>query len=371
MRRRLLLSTPLALAVAFGAWAWAQSASAGASTLPARLTDQAFWRLIEQFSEANGYFRSDNLVSNEDLFQTVIPRLQTTVRRGDVYVGVGPDQNYTYIAAVRPRIAFIPDIRRGNLQLHLMYKALFEQSADRAEFLSRLFSRPRPPTVGPETDIETLFEAYTMTAPDRSLFSTNLAAISQTLVDRHGFPLTAADLSGIDRIYSAFYAEGPFLAYSSNGFSLRGRYPTFQDLQLADDGSGVRRSYLATEANFRLVKQMHQHNLIVPLVANFAGPKTLQTVGEYLASHRAVVGVFYTSNVEQYLFQDGLWQSFLRNVRALPHDDTSVFIRSCFNNCARPRGTRSLTLLDSIQTLLRDARAGDVVSYGDVLARSR
>jgi hypothetical protein len=371
MRRRLLLSAPFAVAAAFGAWVWAQSASAGASTLPVRLSDQAYWRMIEQFSEPNGYFRSDNLVSNEDLFQTVIPRLQVTVGRGGVYVGVGPDQNYTYIAAVRPRIAFIPDIRRGNLLLHLMYKALFELSANRAEFLSRLFSRPRPPNLGPATDVEALFDAYATAEPDRALFQSNLAAIAQTLLDGHGFRLSPADLAGIDRIYSAFFNEGPFLSYSSNGFSVRGRYPTFQDLQLADDGSGVRRSYLATEEQFRLVRGLHQQNLIVPLVGTFAGPKTLQAVGEYVTTHRAVVTVFYTSNVEQYLFQDGLWSAFMRNVRTLPIDETSTFIRSCFNNCARPRGTRSRSLLDSVPALLRDARSGEVASYGDVLARSR
>jgi hypothetical protein len=370
MRRRLLLSTPLALAAAIGAWTWAQSAS-GASTLPARLTDQAFWQLIEQFSEPNGYFRSDNLVSNEDLFQTVIPRLQATVRRSDVYVGVGPDQNFTYIAALQPRMAFIPDIRRGNLLLHLMYKALFELSADRAEFLSRLFSRPRPPNLGPQTDVEAMFEAYAMASPDRVLFESNLAAITEALVSRHRFQLTTGDLAGINRIYSAFYVEGPFLAYSSNGFSLRGRYPTYQDLQLADDGTGTRRGYLATEASFRIVKHLQQQNLIVPLVGNFAGPRTMQAVGEYLASHDATVGAFYTSNVEQYLFQDGVWHTFLRNVRSLPIDERSTFIRSCFNNCARPRGTRSRTLLASIPLLLRDARAGDLDSYGEVLARSR
>jgi len=368
--RRLLISAPLALAAAIGAWAWAQSA-AGAATLPARLTDQAFWQLVEQFSEPNGYFRSENLVSNEDLFQTVIPRLQNTIRRGGVYLGVGPDQNFTYIAAVHPRMAFIPDIRRGNLLLHLMYKALFEQSADRAEFLSRLFSRPRPPTLGPQTDVEAMFEAYAMVSPDRAQFESNLAAITDTLVARHRFPLTTGDLAGLNRIYSAFYLEGPFLAYSSNGFSLRGRYPTYQDLQLADDGTGTRRGYLATEANFRLIKHMQQQNLIVPLVGNFAGSRTIQAIGEYLASHEATVGVFYTSNVEQYLFQDGLWHTFLRNVRSLPVDDRSTFVRSCFNNCARPRGIRSRTLLDSMPLLLRDVRAGEVDSYGEVLARSR
>jgi hypothetical protein len=41
-------------------------------------------------------------------------------------------------------MAFIVDIRRGNMLELLLYKALFEISNDRAEFLSRLFSRPMP-----------------------------------------------------------------------------------------------------------------------------------------------------------------------------------------------------------------------------------
>ena len=56
---------------------------------------------------------------------------------------MGPEQNFTYIAALEALIAFVIDIRRGNLHLQLMYKALFELSADRAEFFSRLFTKPR------------------------------------------------------------------------------------------------------------------------------------------------------------------------------------------------------------------------------------
>jgi hypothetical protein len=37
------------------------------------------------------------------------------------------------------------DIRRQNMLEHLTYKALFEMSTDRADFLSRLFSRQRLP----------------------------------------------------------------------------------------------------------------------------------------------------------------------------------------------------------------------------------
>ena len=96
-------------------------------------------------SEPNGYFRSDNLLSNEIWFQWVIPDLVDAEPPGGVYLGVGPEQNFTYIAALKPKMVFIIDIRRGNLHMHLMYKALFELSADRADFVSRLFTKPRPP----------------------------------------------------------------------------------------------------------------------------------------------------------------------------------------------------------------------------------
>ena len=112
--------------------------------LPARLTDQEFWKLSTDLSEPNGYFRSDNFLSNETGFQWVIPELKRRIPPGGVYLGVGPEQNFTYISALKPAMAFIIDIRRGNLHEHLLYKALFEMSADRAEFLSRLFSRKRP-----------------------------------------------------------------------------------------------------------------------------------------------------------------------------------------------------------------------------------
>src|SRR6187402_1670366 len=113
-----------------------------AAALPERLTDQEFWKLIGDLSEPGGSFRSDNLLSNEVWLQYVIPDLLNVAKPGRVYMGVGPEQNFTYIAALKPAMAFIVDVRRGNLQMHLMYKALFEMSADRPDFVSRLFSRP-------------------------------------------------------------------------------------------------------------------------------------------------------------------------------------------------------------------------------------
>src|SRR5579863_218053 len=276
--------------------------------LPARLSDRDFWRLIDTFSEANGYFQSDNLVSNEDTFQYVIPELVKVVPPGGAYLGVGPDQNFTYIVALRPRLAFITDIRRGNLQEHLMYKALLELSADRAEFLSRLFARKRPGGLTPASTAPELFEAYLNAPMSSALRDDNLKALLDLLARQHGGPLSDDDAAGIAYVYDSFVSVGPTLSYAVNNFGRGGpsRYPSYQDLQMATDGQGVSRGYLATEANFAVLKTMEQDNRIVPIVGDFAGPRALRSVGAYLAEHGATVSVFYTSNVEQYLFQSGV-----------------------------------------------------------------
>lgn len=324
--------------------------------------------MVQDFSEPEGYFDSDNLVSNEDTFQAVIPSLVRIVPVGGVYLGVGPDQNFSYIVAVQPRRSFITDVRRGNLRVHLMYKALIELSADRAEFLSRLFSRPRPAGLEGGASVQELFRAFRAAQPDRELFEENLRAIMRRLTVDHGFSLHAGDDAGIAAVYSNFFAAGPALRFvSSRGGN---RYPSYEDLQQATDGAGVEWSYLSTEERFTRLRDLQQANTIVPIVGNFAGPKALRSVGSYLKANGATVDVFYTSNVERYLFQDGLWGRFADNVETLPVTAASTFIRSCFDTCSGGGGSRSVSLLDSMSGLLADVSAGRVVSYYDVLNHS-
>jgi hypothetical protein len=160
-----------------------------ADTLPSRLSDEEYWKLIVACSEPAGVFQSDNLVSNERLFQQVLPSLQK-MKRGGVYVGVAPDQNFTYILALEPKIAFIVDIRRGNLLAHLMYKALFELSADRAEFLSRLFARPKPKGLAGDAPASELFEALRMAPPSDALERESLYDHEDQLLPHNGFGMT-------------------------------------------------------------------------------------------------------------------------------------------------------------------------------------
>src|SRR3954467_7663455 len=163
------------------------STVAATGALPARLTDQEFWTLVSRLSEPGGSFRSENLLSNELRLQYVIPELTRTAARGRAYLGVGPEQNFTYIAVVQPSVAFIVDIRRGNLQLQLMYKALFELSADRVEFVSRLFSRRMPEGLRASASVMEIFDAVAIAEPDATLYERNLKAIQSQLSGKHGF----------------------------------------------------------------------------------------------------------------------------------------------------------------------------------------
>ena len=214
-----------------------------------RLDDAAFWRMFTEFSEPSGFFQSDNLVSNETTFPAVLPGLAARHSATSAYVGVGPEQNFSYLAAVRPRIAFIVDIRRQNAMLHLLYKALFERAADRAEFLSRLFSRPRPKGIDERSSAQELLAAYSGAKAKESLYASNLKDVQKRLLKTHGFKLGEEDLAGLQYVYAAFFEAGPALQYST-GSGRRGRpFPTFGELMTAADDAGVARSFLATSGS--------------------------------------------------------------------------------------------------------------------------
>lgn len=305
-----------------------------ADTVPPALTDREFWSLSEQLSEPNGSFVSrsgspDNLLSNEMQVSTIAATLAKRVAPSGIYLGVGPEQNFTYIAAIRPRMAFITDIRRGNMDLHLVYKALFELSANRADFLSRLFGRTRVPSLSRTASAAQLMTAYASAAPvDETTFTANLKSVLELVANRHGFALTADDRANIEHVCRAFYQFGPGINYTSSINGGSWRFATYADLmESVDARSGEERGFLATEENFRLVKTMESRNLIVPVVGDFAGPKALRAIGAWLKARGATVTAFYVSNVEQYLEQKGVWRAFCANVAALPLDGSSIFVR--------------------------------------------
>jgi len=178
--------------------------------LPTRLSDRAFWQLSLDASEPDGFYASDNLTSNELLYQRVIPDLVGRANQRGVYLGVGPEQNFTYIVATRPALAIIFDIRRRNLHLQLMYKALFELAADRTDFVSMLFAKPRPDRLRKNSSVVELFSAFAPGPTDEDLYRQTLTAIDRRLTKTHGLPLSDADLAGIEYVYHAFFFNRAF-----------------------------------------------------------------------------------------------------------------------------------------------------------------
>jgi hypothetical protein len=335
----------------------APAPAAAAKALPDKLSDAEYWALTESLSEPGGDFQSDNLVSNEIYMQTIIPDLVTLTKPGRVYLGVGPEQNFTYIAALKPRMVFIIDVRRGNLHMHLLYKALFEMSKDRAEFVSRLFSKKRPDGLTTKSTAQEIFTAMTGVETNEALYKENLAAIYTHLTKAHEFPLSEADRKGIEFIYYNFYWFGPSITYSSSsgGGGGRGNFVNYQSLMLADDGAGVNRSYLANEENFTFLKTLESKNLLVPVVGDFGGPKAIRAVGAYLRERSATVSAFYLSNVEQYLVRNGAWNAFCGNFARLPLDDSSTFIFSA-GPAGGGRGGGGGGLLSWYRSILEDVK---------------
>jgi len=374
-----------------------------ASGIPTRLADSTFWRLMTEYSEPWGTFRSENFVSNETSLQWVIPELARRAPTGGVYMGVAPDQNFTYITALQPAIAFIVDIRHQNAMQHLMYKALIEMSKDRADFLAKLFARAPLEGVDTASSVSVLFQALRKQNPDTARYRENLRAITDRLVSVHRFALSDSERTSLGCVYGAFFSQGPELNYSYSsecrspgqygygygGFGgggqggARGGFwmPTYEAMVSESDSSDKNWSYLGTESAFRALKSMEERNLIVPLTGNFAGPTTLRAVGQWAREHNAKVTTYYVSNVEQYLFQQDEAQRFYENVATLPIDSASTFIRSFAGGRfmgvdstlklrQQSAAGRSLQLVSSIEETLKAYRDGKLASWFQVIGVS-
>ena len=345
-----------------------------ADTLPAQIPDAAFWRMVTDFSEEAGPFRFQYM-SNEREFAALIPELKKSTKPGGVYLGVGPEQNFSYIAALRPRIAFIFDIRRENMLEHLIYKALFEMSPNRAEFISRLFSRGTPAGLSDKSTASELFQTFGRVPRDAQLFTQNLQAMKDHLMKDRRFLLTRQDQSAIDGVYRTFFDAGPGIPYPGRNFGGFFYGGSYADLMTATDDDGQPRSYLASEDNFQFLREMHRQNLIVPLVGDFAGTKAIRAAAGYLKEHQATVTTFYTSNVEQYLFEQADdWQRFYTNLATLPLDSSSTLIRSSHFAPAGARLRRVpsnyVMLRSSIADLVKAFKEGRIQNYYNAIQMS-
>jgi hypothetical protein len=336
-----------------------------------------FARLVERLSERAGYFGSDNLVSNELSYQHVLERMEKMSLHGGVYLGVGPDQNYTYIAQIRPKLAIMVDIRRDAMLQHLLYKALFKMSKSRVEYLSNLFARPLPKDHRKWQDrpIRDLVDYFDRTPLD-PVQAEKLRLEVRRVMGEFGLLLSPRDLETIDEIHSAFSTDCLEVRYTIRDRPSGRFFPAFRDILLEKDLAGNYRNYLAREETFEVLRQMHEQNRIVTITGDLAGQQALRSVGEYLREIGETVTAFYVSNVEFYLWRQDTIGKWVDNLRALPINDRSVIIRSYFNyayyTSVHPQTIDnhfSVQILQTIESLIRDYDQGGYGSYYELSTR--
>lgn len=347
---------------------FARDRQAATASLPSRLSDAEFWQLMTDISEPGGYFRiTDNFTSNENDVGLLVTSIRDKKINGGVYLGVGPEQNFSYIAAVQPAMAFIVDIRRQAVMQHLMFKAIFELSKDRVDFISLLFAKPRPKELAASAPVQAIWQAFFDVTTDPAFAAATQDRIVTHLTKTKKFTLTEDELIQLTSVITAFVQFGP-------GISTRGtpqgrgggggNSVTFADLTgWSQDANGQPQSFLSSEEHFRTVKTLHDRNLIVPLSGDFGGSKALKGVAAYLKQKNARLTAFYVSNVEQYLFMDFKQHIFYENVTAFPITETSVFIRPY---AVRRNGAAAA--LCAIGPFLKAVQDGRVMSNTDATA---
>jgi hypothetical protein len=315
----------------------AQAGAAQTRTLPTELADSTFWRMINTFSEPEQSFNTF-MVSNEPqypiLIKSVLGFVPPAPNTG-AYIGVAPEQNYHYIANLKPQIAFILDIRRQAVIQHMMFKAVFELSPTRADFISLLFGRPKPAVVSDTLGAYATWDAFWRIPTDQARYEPTLARILDHLTKTHKFGLTAQDSSLMQYTFGSFFRAGPNLV-SSGSAGAETATGTFGNITSSVDLDRVERSFLANNANYQVARSMHLKNLIIPIVGDFAGTHALRTIGQYLKDHGTPVTAFYVSNVETYLGREGKMPAFGANVATLPTHANSVLLRGI-----QPMGAQS------------------------------
>jgi len=339
---------------------------------PQAMSDAELGTLIEELSEPTGDFPSDNFVSNETSYLHVASALMAEPLRGRAYVGVGPEQNYSYLALMQPSISYIVDVRRQNMLQHLVLRAAAERAKGRSEFLERWTSRPSG-CCGAEgaanASIEVLANALARCERSDDVMNREVTRTLE-LIKRLGVTQQPGDEEAIRKIVEAFAKDGLDIAYSMKDSSRK--YPTLREILVSEDDEGKQRSFLSDEESFSRVRSLLRANRVVPVVGNFAGKQALRGVAADMRKRGIVLGVLYASNVEQYLFESGQYESFVSNVTTFPMDGSSSVVRVWFDQGRRhPKqheGHRTASLLMPIEPFLARNAARPFATYWHVTA---
>ena len=334
------------------------------------MTEGQLGALIESISEVTGDFPSDNYVSNETSYLDVAPVLRGPKFQGKAYVGVGPEQNFTYAALMHAPVVFVVDIRRQNMLEHLVFRSCFERAETRQKFAACLISRPlpdQPAERGKAMTWDEIADSLGASASSQELADKTVGETVR-LMERLGWTVNKGDRRSVEKVVRSFRDKGFGLTYEMVGSGRK--YPTWRTIAGTRDPEGNQTGFLGNEEYYQYIRDLEMANRVVPVVGDFGGQKALKAVGAELKARGFVLGVFYTSNVEQYLFEPGTYAKFADNVRTMPGDGESHFVRVWFDQGRKhpdqKPGHRTTTLAMPLAPWLDRAASKPYRSYWDV-----
>ncbi len=333
-------------------------------TFPAR--DERLATVVDQLSDSSDGPHADNFVSNEDSFPRVAATLAKRAHPGGIYLGVGPDQNFTYIAQARPALAFIVDFRRRNLLLHLLHKALFSLAVDRVSYLERLTARhvrrfPLSPTA------EDLVDAFSKAPFDRNRLDQTISEVVAVL--RPLALIRDEEWSTLATIHARLAGPGIHARF----LALR-IYPTFARLMTTTGRDGQPSHLFARESFYQVVRSCQLGDRVIPVVGDFSSLSTLPRLGDWLRKRGFSVDVFYTSDVEFFLLRSGKFSPYLANLIQLPWSREAVIVRTSTREIVhseRFAGDSSTTIVRPVARFLKAAKSGEIRTLDDLFAESR
>jgi hypothetical protein len=326
-------------------------------------TKSPFWNILKRLDDPpTGPSSADNLMTNEDSVASVVDEISKVVPKGQVYLGVGPDQNYSLMAHLEPSYGFILDYRKKNQLLHLLQKALVENSADRHAYLEHFWNRNLPELPLSLNDIEKEFKILAKQPQNELLVQSAKELVTQTMSKWN--ILNDKEFHEIATIQARLAGPGPdarFLALKM--------YPTLGSLITMPSRSGQPSHWLASDRTYAAIRKMQLSDQILPIVGDWAGPGAIRRLAEHLKMNQLQVGCIYISDVEFFLLRGGLFQKYLENLSALPRHPESKIIRTStreLNHTERVSGRSSTTVVRSLSRFLKSAKTGKIESWEDL-----
>jgi len=339
--------------------------------------DGGFAQTIAALSGPGGYFDTDNLISNERSYLHAISDLRGAGVHGGAYLGVGPGQNFSYIAEIDPEVALIVDVRRDNVLQHLIYKALFEAAPTRLEYLALLTGRevPSSPSDRAFEPLDSLL-ARVDGLPATESSAQAARRVVRAGIEGFGFALEPGDLATIERFHGEFIRYGLDLRFRSHGRAPQFYYPTLRDLLGEVDREGLSASYVASDERYQRVRRLELADRVIPIVGDLGAPGALAAAGAYLERMGLRVSAFYSSNVEFYLVRGQTFGQFISNLGDLPLDAESVIIKSYFpggfggSHPLRVPGYYSTQVVQSAAGLIAGWEEGRTSSYWQIVTEN-